>query len=335
MRILIKPLLIGALLLMAACADASREAQRPSTSKSFSPAATQSQGSGQAAQPTPVPKRSTASATQADAAPAKVDSKIIRSAELVIENTDPEGSLKKVESNIESEGGFVVATEVQQQGSAPGSKIATVVVRVPAAQFEAAINKMGEVGSRIQEKRTGEDVTEEFIDLKARLDAKKALEAKFVELVKQTKNVSEALEVQRQIAEVRTKIKQLEGQQQFLENQSSYSTITVKLQPQVPSASATPGGFSNEANSAYNDFKNITLVIVLVYIRVGLALIPIVILIVLPAIFIWRFRMRLYKRRNDAQPGEAIQPANESILKSPEGTKEPQPSDSQTQPSDS
>ena len=82
----------------------------------------------------------------------------------------------------------------------------------------------------IQEKITGQDVTEEFIDLEARIKTQKALELQFLEIMKQAHKVEDALEVQRQIAEVRTEIEKLEGRKRFLENRASLSTITVSLQ---------------------------------------------------------------------------------------------------------
>jgi chromosome segregation ATPase len=73
-------------------------------------------------------------------------------------------------------------------------------------------------------------VTEEYIDLEARLRTQKALEAQFLEIMKQAHKISDALEVQRQIAEVRADIERIEGRRRFLENQSALSTITLMLQ---------------------------------------------------------------------------------------------------------
>jgi hypothetical protein len=65
-------------------------------------------------------------------------------------------------------------------------------------------------------KTTGQDVTEEYIDLEARLRSKKALEAQFLEIMKQAHKISDALEVQSQIADVRADIERIEGRRRFL-----------------------------------------------------------------------------------------------------------------------
>ena len=92
-------------------------------------------------------------------------------------------------------------------------------------------------------------MTEEYIDLEARIRSKQALEAQFLEIMKQARSVSDALEVQRQLSEVRSEIERIEGRRRFLENQSSLSTITVTLQPSQPLVSTS--GFFYKVKRAF------------------------------------------------------------------------------------
>jgi Domain of unknown function (DUF4349) len=303
MRIVMTLLLTGALLLAAACSVGRNASQpAPSEKSTSAPAATAPQSGGQTGQQTSVPKLSTAVATQAESAPAEVNRKIIRNAEIGLESPDPEEGLRRIASIAEAKGGFIVTSEVKQEGSdaSGASKTATVVARVPAAQFEATIEEIRKAGSRIlQEKRTGQDVTEEFIDLEARIRTKRALEAQFLEIMKQAQKVSEALEVQRQLADVRTEIEQLEGRRRFLENQSSLSTITVKIEPPVSIVTAMPGGFFSEIKRAFSDGLEVAVAIILTMIRVVVALLPFLLLIVLPLVLLVRFLMRRTKRRGE------------------------------------
>src|SRR6202011_3293944 len=107
--------------------------------------------------------------------------------------------------------------------------------RVPASQFNASVEEIRHVGGDLskvrQEKISGQDVTEEYIDVEARIKTKKALEAQFLEIMKQAHKVSDALEVQSELANVRTDIERMEGRRRYLDNQSSLSTISVTLQP--------------------------------------------------------------------------------------------------------
>jgi len=305
MRLITISVVACALLLLAACSRGRDEA--PSSSRTSPPATTAPQGS--AAQPDAkqaesAPALSTISAANPNPSPAEVNRKIIRNAELTLETDVPENGLRKIAAIAESKGGFIVTSEVRQQGGGASSesKIVTVVARIPSAQFETTVEEIRKIGSRVlQEKQTGLDVTEEYIDLEARIRTKQALEAQFLEIMKQARTVTEALEVQRQIAEVRTEIERLEGRRRFLENQSSLSTITVTLQQPVSIVSASPGGFFSSVKEAISDGVDIAVAIVLVFIRVALALLPVLLLIVLPCVLLWRFLIKRYKRQRAAQ----------------------------------
>ena len=210
------------LLGLTACA----EAESPSGLKSAadqSAAKPQSPGAAPSRAPSAAPESemqpvSLQTAGGAQAAAEAFERKIIRNADITVELENPEGAKQRLSSIAESSGGFIVTSESQQRGDS-GMHI-TVTMRVPAAQFGPAVDSIRSMGGRIlQDKVTGQDVTEEYIDLQARIRTKQALEAQFLEIMKQAMSISDALEVQRQIAVVRTEIEQLEGRRSFLENQ--------------------------------------------------------------------------------------------------------------------
>src|SRR5947207_2088890 len=213
-----------------------------------------------------------------------LERKIIRNANLTVEVTSPSDSQHKIVSIAESHQGFVVTSEATQRASEDRTKpemTVTLSVRVPAAQFNQVMDEIRAVGARvIQEKVTGQDVTEEFMDLEARIKNQKALELQFLEIMKRAGKVDDALSVQRQLAEVRTEIEKLEGRRRFLENQSSLSTINVTLQPPTQIVNAT--GFWYSVRSAFSDGVDVAAGIVLFLIRAIIALLPLV-LIVLPS----------------------------------------------------
>ena len=238
---------------------------------------------------------------------------------LTLEVGDPTEAQRKITSIAESLGGFVVTSESKQRQSADASRQdveVNLVIRVPAAQFDAAIEQISSAGSRvIQLKTTGEDVTEEFIDLEARIKTQKALELQFLEIMKQANKVADALEVQRQIAEVRTEIEKLEGRKRFLENRASLSTISVSLQ--TPTAIVVnTSGFGREIREAVADSVGVAREIVLLFIRFIIVMIPIFILVLLPGWFIVRYALRRARRM---QPGDGA-PTSDSLSDSPRVT---------------
>ena len=221
--------------------------------------------------------------------------KIIRNGELTLEVTTPQDVQRKISSIAEALGGFVVTSESKQRQIAEGAKPEieiSLVIRVPAAQFGTAMDQVRSAGNRVvEEKITGEDVTEEFIDLEARIKTQKALEDQFLEIMKRASKVEDALEVERQIAEVRTEIEKLEGRKRFLENRASLSTITVTLQ--TPTAIAVnTSGFGRDIREAVADSVQIAIAIVLFLIRFVIVMIPIFLLLILPLWLLARFFLR-------------------------------------------
>lgn len=307
-------LLLLSLLLFAGCAGASRSAH-----ESAAPASSSADRNGiVASNKTDVPPNnptmqqvSLHQVDQAQSIAEAMDRKIIRNADLALEVGAPNDAQQKVGSIAESLGGFVVTSESKLRPTGDGAKQdveVTLVVRVPSQQFSTAVEQILALGSRvIQNKKTGEDVTEEFIDLEARIKTQKGLEEQFLEIMKRANKVEDALEVQRQIAEVRTEIEKLEGRKRFLANKASLSTITVALQPPTAIIVNT-SGFSRSVREAVSDSVGIAVDIVLFIIRFVIVMVPVLLLIILPGLLLTRFvwqRARKMQLNSEPQPEPA------------------------------
>lgn len=238
-----------------------------------------------------------------DEEPAKaIERKIIRNANLELETSKPEDAQRKITSIAESKKGFVITSSQRTSNAkATGRDSVSMQIRVPAEKFQEALDEIRKSVDRVVvETVTGQDVTEEFVDIEARLKTKKALEERFLEIMKQAKSVTDALEVERQLAEVRTEIERIEGRKRFLENQTSLSTLNIELRtPAAISASST--GFFYELTQAISDGFEAALTFILVLIRVLIALLPFLLLIVLPAFLILRYFWRKYKKKRTAR----------------------------------
>ena len=249
---------------------------------------------------------------QADAAqaqPVPAERKIIRDATLTLEVEEPTKAAERITSIAESRGGFVVSSESRQvsSGGRKGKayEVFTVQFRVPAAQFDAALKDVrATAGEVTAEKVAGKDVTEEYIDLEARLRTQRALEAQLLDILKRADAVDDAISVQRELATVRGDIERVEGRRRFLESQSSLSTINVTLQPPAPLIGTT--GFFHSVAEALGDGVDIAANITLFLIRAFLALLPVFIFLVLPAYFILRWILRRTSGR--VRPVEAAPP---------------------------
>ena len=231
--------------------------------------------------------------------------KIIRNAEITMEVSSTTDTQHRVASIAETNGGFVVTSESKQRESVdPAQRTLDIklVVRVPSPQFGVAFDEIKKLASNTpSEQVSGQDVTEEFIDLEARIKTQKALEIQFLEIMRQAYKVADALEVQRQIADVRTEIEKLEGRKRFLLNRSSLSTITINIQAPKPVIAVTGTGFGQQVREAVSDSVGMASDMVLFFVRFAIMMIPILLFVGLPSALVARYLMRRAKRVRLAQ----------------------------------
>jgi len=236
--------------------------------------------------------------TAASAAEA-ADRKIIRNANLTMEVKSTSDMQHKVTSIAESHGGFVVTSESKQREDADPEKRTLdikLVVRIPSERFGSALDQIRGLANTLREENvTGQDVTEEFIDLEARIRTQRALELQFLEIMKQARKVEDALEVQRQIADVRTDIEKLEGRKRFLENRASLSTIVVALEgPRQIVVNTTT--FGRSLREAVAEGVDLGSAILLLLVRFVIIMVPVTVFVLLPLGLLFRYFVRRAKR---------------------------------------
>ena len=233
------------------------------------------------------------------------DRKIIRNADITMEVESTTDAQHQITTIAESHGGFVVTSEAKQRENIDPSKRTVdikLVARIPADRFGVALDQIKKVAGNLPEANVnGQDVTEDFIDLEARIKTQKALELQFLDIMKQADSVQEAMEVQRQIAGVRTDIEKLEGRKRFLENRSSLSTITVNIQaPKV--ITVNPTGVGHSVRDAVSDSLETATGMFVFFVRTVIVMMPILIFVGLPAFLVLRYAWRRMKRIRLAQP---------------------------------
>lgn len=150
--------------------------------------------------------------------------------EMVVEKTDQ--TVSDLESLAERSQGFVQSASVYDLGN--GAKSGTVVIKVPAEKFETIFQEIKALALVLtSEQISGQDVTEEYVDLQARLRNAQAEEAQYLEILKKADKVEDMLKVSSYLADVRGEIEVLEGQLQYLENLTDMSTITIYIEEET------------------------------------------------------------------------------------------------------
>jgi hypothetical protein len=244
-----------------------------------------------------VQKTSLAQAQITQEAPVTIERKVIRNADLQLETANPEEAQQKISSIAESKGGYVVESN-QSTSDLQIKKRDTVTMslRVPADRFQSALDEIRSTADTvIMETVKGEDVTEEFIDVEARLKAQKALEQQYLEIMKRASSVEDALYVQGELAEVRGEIEKVEGRKRYLENQSSLSTIKIKLQ--TPAAiSASSSNFNSRLGESFAAGLDVALGFILGLVTFAVGALPFALVFGLPGFLIVRHFWRKQRR---------------------------------------
>jgi hypothetical protein len=172
---------------------------------------------------------------------------IISSASVSIEVETVEPAIDQVRTIAEGLGGFV--EQLSSYGSAKDQQ-ANLTVRVPQDQFFTAVDRIEALG-KVQSRNLGsEDVSEQFIDLEARLKSSLQEEASLLSLLDRASQVSEILTIERELSRVRSDIERVQGQLNFLERRVDLATISVSL---FPPGSRLPEPPSANTSIEYSD----------------------------------------------------------------------------------
>ena len=129
---------------------------------------------------------------------------------------------------------------LSQSGSGD-QRSASLTMRVPSSRFDEAIAQLKRLDGEVVASSVGaKDVTDQLVDLRARLSAKQAEESRYLQLFASAKTVDEMLRVDAALANVRTQIEQLQAQLKSMTDQVSYSTISMSISSLAPIAGTTP-----------------------------------------------------------------------------------------------
>lgn len=155
--------------------------------------------------------------------------KLIKEANLRFRTKDNEETYSLINKSLKGFGAYISEENTFNYSNQTGFDL---TIRVPADRFDSLLNFIVTHGNikELDNKSTQiKDVTEEFVDIQARIKIKKESEQKLTDLLKQAKNLSETLEIQKQLTDLRADIESIEGRLKYLTDQVNYSTIRISF----------------------------------------------------------------------------------------------------------
>jgi hypothetical protein len=226
----------------------------------------------------------------------RLRAEVVKTATLSLEvgRREGEDTVRGVIDSVALVHGFVASTE--QSGGR-----ARLTVRVPAADFDATLDRIQDLGRTRDLEIRGEDVTGAVTDLEARLRNLRAQEAVLIELMRKATTIGDSIAVQQQLSQNQEQIEQLDGQRRALADQTSFGTITVAIAPKgAPAPSPEPERAGGMA-AAWDDAVDAAVAVTGGILVVLGALVPLLVLAGL-GLLAWRVWVRRQRRAHPPVP---------------------------------
>ncbi|NOY98273.1 MAG: DUF4349 domain-containing protein [Chloroflexi bacterium] len=248
--------------------------------------------------------------------PAAQERLVIQNADLSIVVADPKAKMDAVANLAEQLGGFVVSSNLYQTYAHSGVKVpeGSITIRVPAEQLDAALENIKADAVEVQsETRSGEDVTDQYVDLQSRLKAKEAAEQKLTEIMDNAQKTEDVLAVYAQLQTIQSDIEVLKGQIKYYEQSAAFSAVSVQIIAEETIKPIEIGGWKPQgvARDAIQDLIYYLQGFVDFLIRFTLLILPVLITIFLPLYLVFLGLRALYRRRK-AKKAPKTAPSDEA-----------------------
>ena len=170
------------------------------------------------------------------------DRMVIKNGEIKLLVKDSDVALDSLTQMVGDVGGYIVSSQVwYQEYNKENYKYAAVTIGVPADQFETALRRLRNLAIRVlNESASGEDVTDQYVDLQSELANLEATRDRIKSFLDQAQNVDEALRINQQLSEIEAQIEQVKGRMNYLKDRAAFSTIAVSIEPELPPIPPTP-----------------------------------------------------------------------------------------------
>lgn len=167
---------------------------------------------------------------------------IVRSGDISLIVEDVVGARDEIAQLAVAFDGYVVSSRIS--GEEP-DRTGWISIRVPDERFDEALTEIRNLAVRVtSESTSSQDVTEEYIDLQARLKNAEATENQYLTLLEKTEDVEDILRIYERLSQVQQEIEQIKGQMQYLERTTSMSLISVYLKPEATAKPLVRAGWS-------------------------------------------------------------------------------------------
>jgi len=233
---------------------------------------------------------------------------IIRSASLSIVVADTDEAADRISAMVEGLGGYIVDSSryKYQEGTR-----ASITARIPAGSLDDALSQIRGLATEVRnESISGQDVTEQYVDLESRLRHLEATEQRLETFLENAEDTEAALAVYNKLSDVQADIEQVKGRMKYLEQSAAMSSITIDITPDELSQPIQVGGWHPKGvlRDAFESLVRVVQFLVDALIYILVLILPVLVAIAIPivvAVWLIRALVRGHKRRKARRVGSA------------------------------
>ncbi len=265
----------------------------------------------------------TAGQTGAGTGTPTLERKIILNAQLDVKVKDADEAIATISQNVRAAGGYVQENRVE--GTKQNGRRVNMSVRVPSSAYGSMVDLVAGLGEVNNRREWTNDVTEEYLDLDARITTKEAHLTQLRKLYAQGGTIKELMELESEIARVTAELESIKGRFNYLSNQVAFSTIVIALyEPGVPTPIKEPktvwermqNGFISSWNGVINFMAEAAIFIV--------SAIPALLFLAVLGLIAWAIA-RVVNRRRGGRGGGGGHPPRTGPMPPPVGPSPYQP----------
>ncbi|QGU93812.1 DUF4349 domain-containing protein [Clostridium bovifaecis] len=173
----------------------------------------------------------------------KESHKIIQTGEINLETIHFDETISNIQNYVNSIGGYTESSSIQGKGitnNTSSRRHGSFTFKIPQNSFSEFPTNIEGYGTIIYQRSQGEDITEQYFDTEARLKSLKLQEERVLNILKKTDKLSDVIELEKHLSEIRYQIETLTGSLKKWDNLISFSTITLEVQEVAEIAKIAP-----------------------------------------------------------------------------------------------
>jgi hypothetical protein len=224
--------------------------------------------------------------------------KVVQEGYLVIQTKDIVKLTTMIERLVNELGGYIVQSSIYDHGEQ--NRTSTLYIRVPSEDFQQFMSNIQDKSDKVIEKTIqGQDVTEEYTDLKSRLKAKRIVEERLLTFLQNANKTEDLLNISNDLGRIQEEIELILGRVTYLDNKINYASVTLNLREDkviIPAINTDEFNTWEKAKKAFVDsvFRLIKLTSTLTIVFIGF--LPYLLLLIIPGIIVAKLLINKRKK---------------------------------------